>query len=82
MSQSLSRRSFLKYAGSGAASLAAALLGSVSAAAQSAPYRAGEPALLDGKEGSLVAEKAMAAAVPEEFVVALVSRTLADMPLF
>ena len=37
MSQSLSRRSFLKYAGSGAASLAAALLGSVSAAAQSAP---------------------------------------------
>ena len=49
MSQSLSRRSFLKYAGSGAASLAAALLGSVSAAAQSAPYRAGEPALLDGK---------------------------------
>ena len=40
------------------------------------------PALLDGKEGSLVAEKAMAAAVPEEFVVALVSRTLADMPLF
>ena len=49
MSQSLSRRSFLKYAGSGAASLAAALLGGVSAAAQSAPYRAGEPALLDGK---------------------------------
>ena len=31
---------------------------------------------------TLAAEKAMAAAVPEEFVVALVSRTLADMPLF
>ena len=39
------------------------------------------PALLDGKDGSLVAEKAMAAAVPEEFVTALVSRTLADVPL-
>ena len=34
MSQSLSRRSFLKYAGSGAVSLAAALLSGVSAAAQ------------------------------------------------
>ena len=40
------------------------------------------PALLDGKDGSLVAEKAMAAAAPEEFVTALVSRTLADVPLF
>ena len=39
------------------------------------------PALLDGKDGSLVAEKAMAAAAPEEFVTALVSRTLADVPL-
>ena len=29
------------------------------------------PALLDGKDGSLVAEKAMAAAAPEEFVTAL-----------
>ena len=33
------------------------------------------PALLDGKDGSLLAEKAMAAAAPEEFVTALVSRT-------
>ena len=48
MRQSLSRRSFLKYAGSGAASLAAALLTGVSAAAL-APCHAGEPALLDGK---------------------------------
>lgn len=48
MSQSLSRRSFLKYAGSGAVSLAAALLTGVSAAAQQ-PCLAGEPALLDGK---------------------------------
>ena len=49
MSQSLSRRSFLKYAGSGAVSLAAALLAGVSVAAQEAPNYAGEPALLDGK---------------------------------
>ena len=48
MSQSLSRRSFLKCAGSGAVSLAAALLTGVSAAAQQ-PRLAGEPALLDGK---------------------------------
>lgn len=48
MSQSISRRSFLKYAGSGAVSLAAALLTGVSAAAQQ-PRLAGEPALLDGK---------------------------------
>ena len=48
MSQSLSRRSFLKYAGSGAVSLAAALLTGVSAAAQQ-PCLAGEPALLDGR---------------------------------
>ncbi len=39
------------------------------------------PALLDGKEGSPVAERALATAVPEEFVTALVSRTLAEMPL-
>ena len=49
MSQSLSRRSFLKYAGSGAVSLAAALLTGVSAAAQETAHYAGEPALLDGK---------------------------------
>ena len=48
MSQSLSRRSFLKYAGSGAVSLAAALLTGVSGAAL-APCYEGEPALLDGK---------------------------------
>ena len=48
MSQSISRRSFLKCAGSGAVSLAAALLTGVSAAAQQ-PCLAGEPALLDGK---------------------------------
>ena len=49
MSQSLSRRSFLKYAGSGAVSLAAALLTGVSAAAQETAHYTGEPALLDGK---------------------------------
>ena len=48
MSQSISRRSFLKCAGSGAVSLAAALLTGVSAAAQQ-PRLAGEPALLDSK---------------------------------
>ena len=48
MSQSLSRRSFLKCAGSGAVSLAAALLTGVSAAAL-APCYEGEPALLDDK---------------------------------
>ena len=48
MSQSISRRSFLKCAGSGAVSLAAALLTGVCAAAQQ-PRLAGEPALLDGK---------------------------------
>lgn len=48
MSQSISRRSFLKCAGSGAVSLAAALLTGVSAAAAE-PRLAGEPALLDGK---------------------------------
>ena len=48
MSQSISRRSFLKCAGSGAVSLAAALLTGVPAAAQQ-PHLAGEPALLDGK---------------------------------
>lgn len=49
MSQSLSRRSFLKRAGSGAVSLAAALLTGVSAAAQNTPVCRGEPSLLDGK---------------------------------
>lgn len=39
------------------------------------------PALLGGQEGALVAERAMAAAVPEEFVTALVSASLARMPL-
>ena len=48
MSQSLSRRSFLKYAGSGAVGLAAALLTGVSGAAETPCYE-GEPALLDGK---------------------------------
>ena len=48
MSQSISRRSFLKYAGSGAVSLAAALLTGVSAAAEQLCL-AGQPALLDGK---------------------------------
>ena len=46
MSQSLSRRSFLRYAGTGAVTLAAALLGGVSAAAQDTPCLRGEPALL------------------------------------
>ena len=36
---------------------------------------------LSGKDSSLVAERAMAAAVPEEFVTALVSAALAEMPL-
>lgn len=49
MSQSLSRRSFLKRAGSGAVSLAAALLTGVSTAAAQAPAYPGEPELLDGK---------------------------------
>ena len=48
MSQSLSRRSFLKCAGSGAVSLAAALLTGVSAAAAQ-PRVMSQPALLDGK---------------------------------
>ncbi len=48
MSQSISRRSFLKYAGSGAVSLAAALLTGVSAAAEQLCL-AGQPTLLDGK---------------------------------
>ena len=39
------------------------------------------PPLLSGKDSSLVAERAMAAAVPEEFVTALVSAALAEMPL-
>ena len=48
MSQSISRRSFLKCAGSGAVSLAAALLTGVCAAAQQ-PCLTGEPALLEGE---------------------------------
>lgn len=48
MSQALSRRSFLKRAGTGAVSLAAALLTGVPAAAQSVPRLSGEPALLNG----------------------------------
>ena len=48
MSQSLSRRSFLKCAGSGAVSLAAALLTGVSAAAAQ-PRVMGQPALLDNE---------------------------------
>ena len=48
MSQSLYRRSFLKCAGSGAVSLAAALLTGVSAAAAQ-PCVMGQPARLDGK---------------------------------
>ena len=52
MSQSLSRRSFLKCAGSGAVSLAAALLTGVSAAAAQ-PRVMGQPALLDGKAAEL-----------------------------
>lgn len=39
------------------------------------------PALLDCKDNRLVAERALATAVPEEFVTALVSRTLAETPL-
>ena len=39
------------------------------------------PALLDGKDGSLMTERAMATAVPEEFVTALVSRALTQTPL-
>ena len=39
------------------------------------------PALLEGKENTLVTERAIAAAVPEEFVTALVSKTLSQMPL-
>ena len=39
------------------------------------------PALLEGKENTLVTERAIAAAVPEEFVTALVSKTLSEMPI-
>ena len=59
MSQSLSRRSFLKCAGSGAVSLAAALLTGVCAAAQQ-PCLAGEPALLDGKAAGITSDAAAA----------------------
>ena len=40
------------------------------------------PALLDGKDNGPMTERAMAAAVPEEFVTALVSRTLTETPLY
>ena len=49
MSQSLSRRSFLKCAGSGAVSLAAAALLTGVSAAAAQPRVMGQPALLDGK---------------------------------
>ena len=39
------------------------------------------PALLEGRDSGLMTERAMAAAVPEEFVTALVSRVLAETPL-
>ena len=39
------------------------------------------PALLDGNENTLVTERAIAAAVPEEFVTALVSKVLGEMPI-
>ena len=39
------------------------------------------PALLDGRDNTLVAERAIAAAVPEEFVTALVSKTLGELPI-
>lgn len=39
------------------------------------------PALLEGKGNGLMTERAMATAVPEEFVTALVSRALSEMPL-
>lgn len=39
------------------------------------------PALLAGKGNGLMTERAMATAVPEEFVTALVSRALSEMPL-
>ena len=54
MSQSLSRRSFLRYAGTGAVTLAAALLGGGSAAAQDTPCLRGEPADAPGLGGTLV----------------------------
>lgn len=38
-------------------------------------------ALLEGRDSGLMTERAMAAAVPEEFVTALVSRVLAETPL-
>ena len=39
------------------------------------------PALLDGRDNTLVTERAIAAAVPEEFVTALVSKTLGELPI-
>ena len=39
------------------------------------------PALLDGRDSTLVTERAIAAAVPEEFVTALVSKTLGELPI-
>ena len=38
-------------------------------------------ALLDGRDNTLVTERAIAAAVPEEFVTALVSKTLGELPI-
>ncbi len=49
MSQSISRRSFLKCAGTGAVGLAAALLTGVSGGDVSAPHYLGQPSVLDGK---------------------------------
>ena len=39
------------------------------------------PALLDSRDNTLVTERAIAAAVPEEFVTALVSKTLGELPI-
>ena len=85
MSQSISRRSFLKCAGSGAVSLAAALLTGVSAAAQQ-PHLAGEPALLDGKAavellGYAPVETLSAAALPvgASYLQSREVRTLSDL---
>ena len=39
------------------------------------------PALLDGRDNTLVTERAIAAAVPEEFVTALVSKPLGELPI-
>ena len=41
----------------------------------------GTPARLDGRDNTLVTERAIAAAVPEEFVTALVSKTLGELQI-